>query len=114
MGTVYDSTRLESSAELQSGPQSSQTASASIIRAKCDNYSIQPAASDIENPDHLHIMDQEEQVLYFYLIMEARPVFRTPHFYTKMRQRKMSDTCASLMTRHHSYLKLLYVKQSTL
>ena len=63
MGTVYDPTGFESSAALQSGPQSSQTASASIIRAKCDNYSNQPAASDIEDPDYLHIMDQKEQVL---------------------------------------------------
>lgn len=60
MGTVYDPTRLESSAVLQSGPQSSQTASASIIRAKRDNYSIEPAASDIEDPDYLHIKDQKE------------------------------------------------------
>ena len=58
MGTVYDLTGLESSAVLQSGPQSSQTASASINRAKCDNYSIQPAVSDIVDPDYLHIMDQ--------------------------------------------------------
>jgi hypothetical protein len=47
VGTVYNPTRLGFSAVLQSGPQSSQIASASIIRAKCDNYSIQPAASDI-------------------------------------------------------------------